>query len=106
MNEPNSQFIEPWIQETSNAFIKELIKELSNEHILFGEELEVVARRIDKDDVLYKFKQLDDKYVQVHLTWKMDKELNPNWPKSTIYSSLEEWINNVMKLDNKEFEEF
>ncbi|MBB6635300.1 hypothetical protein [Cohnella thailandensis] len=105
MNEPYSQFIEPWIQETSSAFIKELIKEVSIEHILFGEELEVVSRRIDNDDVLFKFKRSEDKYVQVHLIWKMSKELSPDWPKSIIYYSFEEWIENVMKIDNKEYEE-
>lgn len=105
MTEFDSQFLEPWIPERSKAFIEELNKEMAKQHVLYNEELEVVARRTDKDDVLFRFKKSTDKYVQVHLTWKMREENNPHWPRFQIHNSFEDWRNIVMKQDNKEFED-
>lgn len=104
MNAPNFQYLEPWIQESSTTFIEELYKDLSKDHILFGEEFEVVARRFDKDEVLFRFKSLPTKYVQVHLTWRKEPEVAPQWPVSQIYNSFEEWVNTVMKINHNEFE--
>ena len=79
--------------------MKSLIKKTAKQHVLYDEELEVVARRTDKDEVLFRFQKSTDKYVQVHLTWKMREENNPYWPR------FEDWRNIVMKQDNKEFED-
>lgn len=48
---------------------------------------------------------LEDKCVQVHLTWKMDKEIDSRWPKTRVFNSFDDWVNEVMLIDNKEYEE-
>lgn len=99
------EFLEPWESEASSAFLDELNKEISDKHILKGTKLTVVARRIDRDDVLFQYQDIPDKYVQVHLTWKSNEESDAKWPKTKIYDALEEWVNEVMLQDNKEYEE-
>ncbi|TVX96308.1 hypothetical protein [Cohnella terricola] len=104
MSRPQIDILEPWIPESSTIFLEELYDELSNNHILYGAELHVIARRLDKDEVLFQFQEDSNKYVQVHLTWKQDKESNPTWPRFIIFNSIEEWVNQVMLLDHKEYE--
>jgi len=104
VSRPQADILEPWIPESSTIFLDELNDELPNNHILYGAELTVVARRLDKDEVLFQFQENPNKYVQVHLTWKRDNESNPAWPRFIIFNSLEEWINQVMILDHKEYE--
>ncbi|QJD83233.1 hypothetical protein [Cohnella herbarum] len=101
MSRPQIDFLEPWIPETSLIFLEELYNELPNNHILYGAELNVIARRLDKDEVLFQFQENSNKYVQVHLTWKQDKETNP-WPLFILFNSFDDWVNQVMVLDNKE----
>ncbi|GAB6988695.1 hypothetical protein [Paenibacillus pini] len=105
MLRPQMGFLEPWIPETSKTFLEELHKELSENHILYGADLVVIARREDRDDVLFQFKSNPDKCVQVHLTWRMDKEIDSSWPKTREYNSFNDWFKEVMLIDNKEYEE-
>ncbi|WP_420539118.1 hypothetical protein ACN92M_17075 [Paenibacillus polymyxa] len=105
MLRPQKKFLEPWIPETSKIFLEELHKEISENHILYGADLDVIARREDKDEVLYQYKANPDKCVQVHLTWKMDKEIDSKWPKTQEFNSFDDWVNEVMLIDNKEYEE-
>lgn len=105
MLRPQNEYIEPWISEYSSTYLEELYKEISEDHLLYGIALNVVARRLDKDEVLFQFKENSNKYVQVHLTWKKDKEIDPKWPKSRVYNSFEDWATEVMLIDNKEYEE-
>ncbi|MFC7677402.1 hypothetical protein ACFQV5_00535 [Paenibacillus sp. GCM10028914] len=83
------KFLEPWIPETSMVFLEELHKEISENHILYGAVLDVIARREDKDEVLYQYKTKPHKCVQVHLTWKMDKEIDSRWPKTRVFNSFD-----------------
>jgi hypothetical protein len=39
----------------------------------------------------------------VHLTWPGRPERNTNWPQTTFYPSLEEWLERCMKADYLEF---
>ena len=105
MLRPQKKFLEPWIPETSKTFLEELHKEISENHILYGADLDVIARREDKDEVLYQYKANPDKCVQVHLTWKMDKQIDSKWPKTREFNSFDDWVNEVMLIDNKEYED-
>ena len=105
MLRPQKEFLEPWIPETSMIFLEELHKEISENHILYGVNLDVIARREDKDEVLYQYKTNPHKYVQVHLTWKMDKEIDPRWPRTREFNSFDHWVNEVMLINNKGYEE-
>jgi len=75
----------------------ELYKELSVGHILSGEEFIAVAKRIDRDDVLFKLKNKPDTYAEVHLTWSGQPEKESHWPKTTIYPSCEEWARKMLR---------
>ena len=105
MHQPQNEYYEPWISESSRTYLEELNKEVSEDHLLYGVALNVVARRIDKDEILFQFKENSNKYVQVHLTWKQDKEIDPKWPISRVFNSYDEWVTEVMLLDKKEYEE-
>lgn len=85
-------FTEPWsdIAEYSKghkaALEKELEKELSNAHELFGLSSSVIAKREDRDDILVQ-KKLG--YFIVHLTWSGKSE-NGFFPNSEKFETLED----------------
>jgi hypothetical protein len=58
-----------------------------------------IVRRCDRDDFLLSLLDKPGTYAQVHLTWK--HEVSAEWPKTLIFSSLEEWVRISMLPDNK-----
>ena len=89
-------FIEPWESLSSNqatAFILELAAELSHEHPLHGIEFHAVAHSCRVDDALFGMN--DGRVVAVHLTWGGAPE-RPPFPVHRIYSSLEDWAQQLM----------
>lgn len=87
-----SMFTEPWsgISEYPEghqaALEKELERELSGGHILFGLSSSVIAKREDRDDILI---QNELGYFVVHLTWSGKAE-SDNYPISDLFATLEE----------------
>lgn len=76
----NSFMDDPWwmiSKSMSESLNGELEKELSPKHILYGKETVAVARREDKDDVIYWINKLN-KYAVVHLTYS--KETSSKFP--------------------------
>jgi hypothetical protein len=66
-------------QSFREAWERELRKEVTSSHVLYGFEAKLIARRYDSDDALYK---LDDgRVARVHLTWKQAEEIGPRWPR-------------------------
>jgi hypothetical protein len=92
-------FIDPWQSSNSQKFIQELQKETCESHELYGASLEIVARRSDRDEYLFKYID-EDKYAQVHLTWRGEVEPDPYWPRTTIYNSFEQWKAVIMIPNN------
>jgi hypothetical protein len=72
----------------AQSFVKELQRELSPEHSLFGKPVVAVARRIDRDDVLFRFGESPERYAVVHLTWTGKQEGSRQWPRTEIFDSL------------------
>lgn len=73
---------------------QQLAIEVGPQHILRGLTATLIARRFDGDDALFR---LDDgRVAEVHLTWKKSEELDPRWPSTGIFSSLEEWATERM----------
>lgn len=95
-------FLDPWQPTKLNIILLELDKELCKSHVLFGLELEILARRRDKDEYIFWIKQ-QGKFAQVHLTWRGEVESDPFWPVTTIYDTLDEWVEMVMKSDNEKY---
>lgn len=98
------EYIEPWVAyKNSTEIISELRHEISSNHLLFEKEVELVARRIDCDDYLFKVTGEKFKYVVVHLTWSRIKETNPVFPSTDIYDTWDDFVNNRMKPDHSEY---
>ncbi|SDP22661.1 hypothetical protein SAMN04487897_1512 [Paenibacillus sp. yr247] len=95
-------FKDPWVEEHSETFLHELQKEISINHTLFSVPLRVIARRLDRDDLLFMFEG-STKVVQVHLTWKGKSEDDPNWPKTKVFAIIQDWMNQIMIPDSEEF---
>lgn len=87
------KFVEPWNKTTEedNGLLEQLRKELSEGHILFGKNLELVARRFDQDDILVKIVD-ENTYALVHLTWGEPLSANPHLPETFVYNSIEEAV--------------
>ncbi len=92
---------EPWYWCNSEALLNELYKELSPGHILKKRKLKTVARRQDRDDVLFEIIDDNNGYAIVHLTWNV--ETAPAWPHTTIYNSWDE-VWKVIQADALEFD--
>jgi hypothetical protein len=103
MEQPPITLLQPWGELTSSqaeAFLREIRTELSTGHSLHGVNLKVIARSVQADEVLF---QLDDGRVcQVHLTWRGSAE-QPPWPGHRIFSTLEDWVREVMVPDNEDY---
>lgn len=96
------EMLEPWhhvSDEQARRCEVELRRELSGNHVLVGKEFRAVAKRQDRDDVL--FEVVDVGFVVVHLTWS--RETGPSWPNTEVYASLTDWIERRMKPDHEEF---
>ena len=80
--------IDPWddIDEaTARTLEHELRLELPAAHPLAGTSAIAIARRQDRDDVLF---ELDDGgFAVVHLTLKRASETDARWPRATIFRS-------------------
>ena len=97
------QLLDPWYRAVP-GLEKELGNELSAGHPLYGRKAISVARRQDSDDVLFLLLDHPSPLAVVHLTWTGRPERTSNWPQTTFYSSLRDWVERCMKPDHAEFE--
>jgi hypothetical protein len=67
----------------------ELVRELGPTHPLRGQRLHAVARRVDCDDVLVV---AGAEVFVVHLTWRGTSEVDPRWPSTQRYASLDDFV--------------
>jgi hypothetical protein len=85
--------LEPWrqvIDERERLLLEEeLRKEIGDRHPLADLQIKVHARRDDRDDVLVSLE--DGRVAEFHLTWSGKKDAHPNWPRTIILESMEEW---------------
>lgn len=94
-------WVEPW-----RAVVPGLEVELRNEcsagHPLFGQKAISVARRFDSDDVLFLLLDHPAPLAVVHLSWTGRPERNPDWPHTTFFDSLEEFVEKRLTPDHME----
>ena len=82
------EFTTPWERVEDGARLEaELAKEVSKLHPLHGKNMRAVAKRIDRDDVIFAG---PDCIALVHLTWKSKPESDPRWPSTYLFESIEE----------------
>lgn len=72
----------------------ELRREVSNGHVLYGRSATPVGRRVDNDDVLFYLGDAPPRFAVIHLTYR--KEIDPKWPHTVVYDSLDDWIAKCM----------
>jgi len=95
----------PWVAidlENRAALEKELGRELPDGHILFRSGVSALARRVDRDDVLFQVAG-SPKLAVVHLTYSVESD--PKWPTTLIYESFSDFEEQKMKLDVLEYGE-
>ncbi len=87
------EFINPWIaiDEDTEKLVIELRRELTDGHLLWNRNVRPIARRIDRDDVLFEIVEDPPCYAIVHLTWKGGRESNPEWPTTKLFADIQEW---------------
>jgi hypothetical protein len=74
-------FPEPWYPiidvTAARTLADELARELGEGHLLFDVAVEAVARRADRDDVLFRLLDGSGRLALVHLTWRGEVEPAP-----------------------------
>ena len=96
---------DPWRRpdsENCSALEKELQKELTKEHILFGLKAKCIARRGDNDDVLFMIDSDKFLYAVVHLTWA--SEFNSDFPVTEVFNDFNHWVTKGYEKDVAEYE--
>jgi hypothetical protein len=83
--------------------VRELNRELSAGHPLFGLPVKTLARRQDCDDVLFAVEDGTGRVAVVHLTWTHSPPERPPWPGTTLFPSFEIWVAEGMRTDAVEF---
>ncbi len=97
----------PWYfsinKEENKTFLKELRKEIHRNHLLHGrvKELQLFARCGPSDDCL-SMNTKTSEYFVIHLTWKGKKE-REGFPSVQEYKSLNDWIQNRLIPDQREY---
>ena len=97
------EFVPPWVSvepsvDEGLTLLSELERELAeNEHHPLARfQREVLARRVDRDDILVATNNVDKPLAVVHLTWRKGRETDPRWPRTKFFASWIDWVNNEM----------
>ena len=94
-------WLEPWVPAGPGAEL-ELAKEAGEGHPLFGRRCVPVARRIDRDDILFAVEGSGGQHAVVQLTWSGKRESDPASPKTELFASREDWLARMRK-DHAEY---
>jgi hypothetical protein len=73
------------VERHEETFTAEFYREISDQHVLHGVQVQAVGRRFDCDDVLFVTDDPARPVVIVHLTWIGQTENDPRWPSTGIY---------------------
>lgn len=96
------ELLEPWCAIDDRSGVEqELARELPAGHVLAGKTVRAVARRDDRDDVLFEVAGME--YAVVHLTWRRQRETDPRWPSTELYATLEDWREQTMLPDHEDY---
>ena len=82
---------------------RELRRELSAGHPLFGLPVRTVGRRQDCDDVLFAIDDGTGRVAVVHLMWTPNSPERAPWPMTVVYPTFETWLAEGMQDDHDKF---
>ncbi len=100
------EFKLPWVGVTPKErqqLEAELAQEVCLLHPLAALDREVVARRIDTEDMLVAIDPHLCECAQVHLTWSGKTEMNPGVPSIELQATFQDWVQERMLLDHKAY---
>jgi hypothetical protein len=100
-------WLEPWYSILDNAdqiagMERQLHAEVPAGHALHSLPVRALARRQDCDDVLFGIEDGTGRVAVVHLTWSSGLQ-PPDYPRTTIFLSLDEWRVDGMQVDHDVF---
>jgi len=90
----------PWYW-TDQDLSTQLDREINLDHPLKNISVKTIARRQDRDDVLFQLP--DGKYALVHLTWQQYPHPDSSWPTTNIFDSWEDVYINKILADEADF---
>lgn len=85
---------EPWfaLADDGAPFLAELRREVRSGDPLSGPEVRAVARRDDRDDVLFMLPNAATPLALVHLTWSGRPDLHPGFPSTVWFTTLTDFL--------------
>ena len=90
----------PWHWRDTDL-VKQLFREIRDDHVLAKKTVKSIARRQDNDDVIFEIFNDEYKYAVVHLTWS-SKTLKSNiFPTTQLFKSWQDLYENRIMIDNK-----
>ena len=95
------EFVKPWYAESSLEFVDELRRETAPGHVLHDIPVSLLARRRDRDEVLFALNDGSQRVAKVHLTWARQRERLP-WPHTTVFADIVAWVGS-MRADQAEY---
>jgi hypothetical protein len=97
------KFVSPWTEPHSpDSLALELEREVATGHVLYEKLVKALAVARGRSDVLFEIEDAEKMvYAVVHLTWTQKQE-PPPWPTTTIFNSLEQWIEWI-KADHDDY---
>lgn len=99
------QWLDPWVPAGLGAekeLVSELEKEVGANHALFQRKCIPIARRIDRDAMLFEVQDSGGSYAVVHLTWSGKVDADHSIPKTVLFQTIESWMEK-MKSDHDEY---
>lgn len=100
-------WLDPWYA-VDDAQVREVLErqlklECSRDHVLFGGNCRLIARRDGSDDALFAL--ADGRVAEVHLTWRKSAEPDARWPVTAVFTSLDQWAEESMRPLHQEHQE-
>ena len=101
------EWLDPWWstedydEHFHETFRQQLEREVPPGHCLYQMPVRLIARG-NGDDALFRLLDGSGRVAGVHLTWSTHREKLP-WPVTTIYDTLEEWVEKVMIIEHKDW---
>ena len=71
---------------------------------LYGVPVKAIARRVDRDDVLFQLLRHLCDYAVVHLTWSGREEPNPAFPGCQIYADADDLMLECIRPTHEAYE--
>jgi hypothetical protein len=108
------RWLEPWVaiadlgwpeekqSEYRTAWERQLWQEVGPDHVLHGLGAQLIARRFDRDDALYRLLP-HGQVAQVHLSWAKSEESDPTRPATTVFDSLDQWAAESQTMQHQEW---